>query len=100
FAILSIFLIPWIVLSLLLFKFVDYTKTFLKKVGKKFKRIAEHFSKIKDSDQWKKTTTIHEELVDADDVPEEIRMKAARESEDTVDITHETEKELEMAYRS
>lgn len=70
------------------------TKVFLKKVGRKFKRIAEHFSKINDSDKWKKTTTIHEEEVEEYDVPEDIRMKAARETGDTVDISDKYEQVL------
>lgn|GEM_PF-2339889 len=47
------------------------TKVFLKKVGKKFKRIAEHFSRIDNEEKWLKTTTINEEYVEDFEVPED-----------------------------
>lgn len=70
------------------------TKVFLKKVGKKFKRIAEHFSRIDNEEKWLKTTTINEEYVEDFEVPEDILAKAQNERSDTVEITEEAELEL------
>ena len=71
------------------------TKVFLQKVGRKFKRIADHYSKLKDSDKWMKSTTIEEELVDPDEVPEDILMRAQNDRSDKTDISDKYEQVLE-----
>ena len=73
------------------------SKMFLKKVGRKFRKVAEHFSKMYGSARWLKQTTISEELIEQKDVPEDILSKCQAETSDTVDITVETKKELELA---
>ena len=54
---------------------------------------------MKDSDKWLKETTINKELVEPEDVPEDIRMKAQAAEEDKVDISQEYEKELMLANK-
>lgn len=77
---------------------LEGTQLFLKKVGRKFRKMAVSFSRLFNSDKWMKYTTINEELIDFQKVPEDIRRKAEAESSDTVDITKETKAEMELAY--
>ena len=72
------------------------TKNFLKKIGKRFKKVAEFFSKLINSDRWLKQTVTSEELIDANEVPEDILKKYQSATGDTVEITVETKNEMQI----
>lgn len=79
--------------------FLRGTKTFLKKVGKKFKEFAQHYSETKEG-KWKRTTTIRDEEISVNEVPKEFRQEAAMANDgDVYDISRETNEKLELANK-
>ena len=72
------------------------TKNFLKKIGNRFKKVAEFYSKLINSDRWLKQTVTSEELIDANEVPKDILKKYQSATGETVEITTETKNEMEL----
>ena len=71
-------------------------KNFLKKIGNRFKKVAEFFSKLINSDKWLKQTVISEELINANEVPKDILQKYQSATGETVEITVETKNEMQL----
>ena len=69
------------------------SKVFLQRLGKAYKEVAKMYSQD-EKQQWHLTTTTR--VVSENEIPEEIRRKAASSNE--VDITKQFEKELSL-YR-
>ena len=72
-------------------------EVFLEKVDNMFKRISKYYSKT-DEGKWRVDTVVKQKLIPLEDVPEEIRMKAARAVEGSIiDISDDVDRTLELA---
>ncbi|MDE6003987.1 MAG: hypothetical protein K2G88_01190 [Oscillospiraceae bacterium] len=55
--------------------------------------------KFKNSEQWKKTTTINEELLKESDLLEELLERFRAEATDAIDISEECSEYMDLTYR-